>query len=164
MDGDSDGFKHGGFRKAECVREFIGDALRNDDIFGKRSSATVVAAGDAKNPAAVAEIDFAARAIRTTAARNRRIKRDAIAFAPAGDLCAEGCDAAGGFVTHDDGGNAASGRAIVAVHITATNPASSDPDEQFAWSGNGRGEIGNLELPVLGKKHRFHREFRSARP
>lgn len=164
MDGDSDGFKHGGFGKAERVREFIGDALQNDDVFGKRSSAAVIAAGDAENPAAVTEIDFAARTMGTTAARDRRIKRDAIAFAPSGDLCADGGDAAGRFVTHDDGGNAAAGRAIVTVDISARNSASSDPDKQFARSGNGGRKIGNLELPVLGKKHRFHREVRSVRP
>lgn len=62
------------------------------------------------------------------------------------------------------GGNAGAGRAIVTVYITATNAASSDPDERFARSGNGHRKIGNLELPVLGKKHRPHREVRSVRP
>jgi len=92
MHRDGNGLQHGGFRKRELIRQAINDSLWNDDVFGESSGAAIIRAGNAQDLPAVAKIDFSARAIRTSSARNRGIKGDAIAFGPAACLGAEAGD------------------------------------------------------------------------
>src|SRR2546429_4284528 len=68
---DCDGyrFQHGRLGKRKTVRQAIHNSLRNDDVFGERSSATVVGAGNSEDAAVVAEIDFSTSAIAAGLAR-----------------------------------------------------------------------------------------------
>ena len=52
-------------------------------------------------------------------------------FGEACDVCADGGDAAGGFVAHDDRRNAAAGGAVVAVDVAAADAAGGDFNEDF---------------------------------
>ena len=164
MDRDGHSFERGGFGKTESVWKFVGNALRNDDVFGESSRAAVISAGNAKHLAAVAKIDFAAGTIRAGTARNRRIERDAIAFGPTRDLRAKGGDAASRFVAHHDGRDTTAGGSVVAVDVAAADAAGRHVNQEFAATGNRCGKLGNFQTPVLGKKHCFHRDVRSVRP
>src|SRR5437764_9736942 len=111
MNGDGECFEHRGFGERKIFWEGIKDAGRDGDIFGESSSATIVLTRDAKNLAIITEIDFSATARRAFAAIDGGIKSDSIAQRELLDAITEGGDGAGGFVTHDNGRNAAAGRA-----------------------------------------------------
>src|SRR5207253_1708726 len=152
-------FQHGRLGKRKTVRQAIHNSLRNDDVFGERSSATVVGAGNSEDAAVVAEIDFTTNAIPAGSARNCGIEGDAIAFGPAGYLWSSFRDAAGSFMAHHDGRNAAARGAVVTVHITAANAARRHFDQNFAGPRSWVGEIGNLQVTILGKQQGLHTNF-----
>jgi hypothetical protein len=149
VDGDCDGFEHGGFGERQGVWQTMDDARRNGDEFRERAGAAVVGAGDAQDLAIVAEIDLAAAAMLALAAEDGGVEGNAVAFGETLYGTTDGRDFARGFVAHDDWGDAATGGAVVTVDIAAADAAGGDADENFVWSRNGRGEIGNLQLTVL---------------
>ena len=67
------------------------------------------------------------------------VEGDAVAFGESGDVLADGGDASGGFVAHDDRRNAAAGGAVVAVDVAAADAAGGDLDQDFVGSGVGLG-------------------------
>src|SRR5204862_4189032 len=142
-DRDSDRFQHGCFGKRKAVRQAINNSLRNDDIFGEGSRATVVGAGNSEDAAVVAEIDFSTSAIAAVSAGNCGIEGDAIAFGPAGYLRSDSRDVAGSFMAHHDGRNAAAGGTIIAVHVTATNTARRHFDQNLGGSRTWVGNVSN---------------------
>ena len=104
--GDGGGFEHGGFGERKIVGKAMDDARGDDDVFSEGAGATIVAAGDAENLAIVAEIDVTAAAVGAFAAENGGVEGDALADFEGGDAGAEGGNAAGGFVAHDEGRDA----------------------------------------------------------
>src|SRR5205814_2855365 len=161
MHRDGHRFQHGRLGKRKTVRQVINNSLRNDDVFSERSRATVVGTGNSQHAAVVAEIDFSASTIRTSSTRDCGIERDSIAFGPAGYLRTDSRDAAGSFMAHHDGRDAAAGGTVVAVHVAATNAARRHFDQNFAGPGSWVGKIGNLQMTVFGKQQRLHSGFLS---
>jgi hypothetical protein len=128
MDGYGDGFEHGGFGEGEIFRQAVEDARGNGDEFGEGSGATVVAAGDAEDLAVVTEVHVTAEAVGTGAAEDGGVESDTIAWEEIFYGIADCGDDAGGFVSHDDGRNAAAGGAIIAVNIAPADAAGGDTD------------------------------------
>jgi len=156
MDGDGDGFEHGGFGERKIVRQPIKDSRGNGDEFGESSGAAIIAAGNAEDLSAVAKIYVATAAVGTFSAVDGGIEGDAVTGRESFYGAADSGDDTGGFVAHNDGRDAAAGGAVVAVNVAATNAASGDADEDFVWRGSRRGEIGELEILVAGEKESFH--------
>ena len=118
--------------------------------------AAIITARDAKNLAAIAEVYVAAFAVRAFAAINRGIERDAIADGETVHRRTNGGNYPGCFVAHDDGRNAAAGRAVITVNVTAADAARRDADEHFVRRRRRRGKIGEFEILVAGKEKCFH--------
>ncbi len=132
------------------------DARGNRDEFCEGSGAAVVAAGDAEDLAVIAKIHVTAKTIGAGAAVYGGVESDPIAGSETLYSGADGGDDTGGFVSHDDGGNPATGRAIVAVDVTAADAAGGDADEDFVVGGGGHREVGELEIFVGGEEECFH--------
>ncbi len=157
MDGDGDGFEHGGFGEGKIVGQAVEDSRGDGDEFGESSGAAVIAAGNAEDLATIAKIYVAATAIRAFAAVDRGIESDTIT---SGEIFYGGADSGddtGGFVAHDDGGDAAAGGAVVTMNVAAADAAGGDADEDFVGRGSRRGEIGELEILVARQEKGFHR-------
>jgi hypothetical protein len=153
---DGGGFEHRGFGEGEIIGKAMDDARGHGDVFGEGAGAAIVAAGDAENLAIVAEIDVTATAVGAFAAENCRIESDALADFESGNGGAESGDAAGGFVTHDERGDAAAGAAVEAVDVAAADAAGGDFDEDFVGGGLRLWSVGDFEVVVLGEKEGFH--------
>src|SRR6185437_15339327 len=106
---------HGGLFEAEIIRQAIENALRHGDVFRESAVTAIFAARDSEHPAVFAQINFTATAMPTFTARNGGIEGDAVAFFPAGHGRADFGDGPGGFVAHDDRGNAPARAAVHAV-------------------------------------------------
>ena len=74
------------FSKLRDVGQWIDDVPRNRDELRERSVAAVVGARDAQHLAVVAQIDLAAPAEETRAARDGRVEGDAAACAQVLDV------------------------------------------------------------------------------
>ena len=59
-------------------------------------------------------------------------------------------------MAHDDGRNAAAGRAVVAVNVAPADAAGGYANENFAGAGSWIGKLGEFELFVLREQKRFH--------
>jgi len=147
-----DCFEHCGLGEGKIVRQAIEDSRGDGDKFGEGSCAAIVAAGDAENLATVAEIDVAAMAVGTFTAVDSGIECDAIAGRKIFYGAANGGNNSGCFVAHDDGRDAAAGRAVVSMNIAATDAAGCNADEDFVGRGRGRREIRQLEIVVAGQE------------
>jgi len=123
-----DSLKHSGFRKRKGIGKPIDNARGNGDIFSELACTTIVGTGNTENLTTVAKIHFATPTGRTCAAVNSGIKRDAISDSEPSNVFAESSNGSRGFVSHDDGRDSASRRAIVAVNVTATDAAGGDTD------------------------------------
>ena len=132
MECDSYGFEHGSFFVREIVGQPMDDAGGYIDKLGEGAGAPVVAAGDAENFAAIAEIDVATSAVRTFSAINGGVEGDAVALSKSGNIFADICDDPSGFMTHDQRWDATSGGTIVAVHVTAANSAGGDAHQNLS--------------------------------
>ena len=157
VDGDGDGFEHGSFGERKIVGQAIEDSRGDGDEFGEGSGAAIIAAGNAEDLATVAKIYVAATAVGTFAAVDGGIEGDSVAGRESFYGAADGGDDASGFVAHDDGRDAAAGRAVVAVHVAAADAASGDADENLVGRRRWRGEIGELEILVAREEKGFHR-------
>jgi len=157
VDGDGDGFEHGGFGERKTVGQAVEDSRGDGYEFGEGPGAAIVAAGNAEDLAAVAEIYVAAAAVGTFAAVNGGIEGDAIAGHEVFYGVTDRSDDTGGFVTHDDRRDAAAGGAVVTVNVAAANAAGGDADEDFVRRGRGRREFGEFEIAVAGEEKGFHR-------
>ena len=133
VDRDGDGFEHGGFGEGKIVRQAIEDSRGDGDELGESSGAAIVAAGNAEDLSTVAKIYVATVAVGTFAAVDGGIEGDAIAGRESFYGRADGGDDTGGFLTHDDGRDAAAGGAVVTVNVAAADAASGDADEYFVW-------------------------------
>ena len=153
---DGGGFEHRSFGEREIVWQAMDDARGDGDVFGEGAGAAVVAAGDAEDLAIVAEIDVTATAIGAFAAEDGGIEGDALTDFEGGNGGAESGDAAGGFVAHDEWGDAAAGAAVEAVDVAAADAAGGDFDEDFVGGGRGLWSVGDFEVVVLGEKEGFH--------
>jgi len=162
---DGDRFEHCGFGEREIIRQTIDDTRGNDDEFCEGARATIVATRDTEDLTVVAKIYLSTAAKGTGAAENSGIEGDSITFRKIRYALAEGSDDSRGFMAHDNGRNAASGGAIVAVNVAATDATSGDANENFARTGLWLGKIGEFELMVLLEKKSFHAylKFRSNR-
>ena len=67
-------------------------------------------------------------------------------------------DCTGSLMAHDDGRNAAAGRAVVTVHVTAADAAGRDAKQDFVGTWRGRRKIGEFEMLVAGEEKGFHCE------
>jgi hypothetical protein len=101
----------------------VGDARGNGDEFGEGAGAPVFPAGDADDLAPVAEVDLAPETEAARATVDGGIEGDAIAGREVPDSRARLNDDSCRLVPHDDGRNAAAGRAIESVHIAAADAA-----------------------------------------
>lgn len=149
--GDGGGFEHRGFFEREIVGKAMDDAGGHNDELGECTSATVVCARDAEDLAIVAEIDGAAAAVGAFAAEDGGIEGDAVADGEAFGICAQGGDAAGGFVAHDDRWDAAARGAVVAVDVAAADAAGGDFNEDFVGGWSWFGEVGDFQVVVFGE-------------
>jgi len=156
VDGDSDGFEHGGFGERKIVGKAIKDSRGDGDEFGESSGAAVVTAGDSEDLATVAKIYVAAAAVGTFAAINGGVEGDAVARREIFYGGADRGDDAGSFVAHDDGRDAAPGGAVVSVNVTAAYAAGGDADDDLVWCWRRRGEIREFEMAVAGEEESFH--------
>ena len=71
-------------------------------------------------------------------------------------FCADGGDAAGGFVAHYDRRNAATGGAVVAVDVTAADAARRHLNQHFIRERSGLRKISNFQMVVFRKEKSFH--------
>ena len=76
--------------------------LWHSHILGKGTGAAVVAAGNAKHAALVAEVDFPAQAMWTRAAEDGGIESYTVALAEAGDSCTQDGGCSGSLMSHDE--------------------------------------------------------------
>ncbi len=148
--GDGGRFEHCGFGEWKIVGQAVDDARGNDDVFGEGAGAAVVAAGNAEDLAIVAEVDVATFAVGASAAEDGGVEGDALADFEGGDGGAECSDDAGGFVAHDERGDAAAGAAVEAVDVAAADAAGGDFDEDFVGGGFRLRSVGDFEVVVLG--------------
>ena len=162
VDGHRDGFDESGLFVAQLVRKAVDDAARDGDEFGEGAVAAVGTRGNAKHLAVVAEVDLASKAERAAAAVDGGIESHAIAGLKVVDIAAGLGDFAGGFVSHDEGRDAAAGRAIQAVHVAAADAAGANADEHFVGGGLGARQIDDFEGHVLLQEKRFHGDHRNA--
>jgi len=156
VDGDGDGFEHGGFGEGEIIGEGVKDARGDGHEFGEGSGTTVVTAGDAEDLAVVAKIYITTEAVGTGAAVDGGVESDAIAWGEFFYVGADGFDDAGGFVSHDERRDAAAGGAVVAVDIAAADAAGGYADEDFVGRGSRDGKVGEFEIFVGGEEKSFH--------
>ena len=153
---DGDGLDHGGLWIRQAIGERVQDARGYGEKFGERTVLSVFDGSDAHDAAMIAQINFAARAERTRAAGNRRIKGHAMARTPALDARTDGDDFARGLVAHDERRPPSAGRAIPTVDITAADAAGVDAQQHLISRGDGRGKIRKFELGRSGEDERFH--------
>ncbi len=156
VDGDGDGFNHGGVIEGEVGGEFVGDVLGDGDEFGEAAVLAVIKAGDAEDAAVVAEVDVAGAAEGASAAVDGGVEGDAVAGGEMCDGVADGFDDASGFVSHDDGRDASACGAVVAVDVAAADAAGFDADEEVVGTEGGRGHVGDLECAFVGEEEGFH--------
>jgi len=145
VEGDGDGFGEGGVLEGEVVRDAVEDACGEGDFLGEAAVAAVVGAGYAEDFSIRAEVDVSCQAGGAFAAEFGGVEGDAIADVPAGDVVADGGDGSGGFVAHDDGGDAAAGEAVHAVDVAAADAAGAEVDEDLVGSGSGVWEVCPIE-------------------
>src|SRR2546430_7772955 len=137
------------FCKRQIVRQAINDARRNHYVFGKRTSATIIGAGHSENLAVITQVNFAAKTESARAAIDSRIKSYSVVFRKLRDAGPNAGDCPGRLVSHDDRRYTPSRGAIVAVNITATDPASCNPDQKLPRRRCRRGNVRYLQMPVL---------------
>ena len=104
VEGDGDGFEHGGGFEGEVLWEVVADTGGDGEIFGEGSGAAEVRGGNADDLAVVAEVYLAGEAEGAGAAVDGGVEGDTVADFVAGDLGADGGYGSGGLVAHDDGG------------------------------------------------------------
>jgi len=156
VQGDGEGFGHGGVGERDAVGQAIEDAGWNRDILGKSTVLAVFGAGDAEDAAVGAEIDEVGGAEGAIAARYCGIEGCAIADSPAGDIGAEAGDSTGGFVAHDDRGESPAGGAVCTVDVRAANAAGTDTYEHLARAWGGVGDVGVVEAAGGFEDEGFH--------
>src|SRR5262249_17862847 len=132
------------------------DARRDGDVFGKGACALIFRTRNAEDLAVVAKIDLPAKAGRARATVDGRVEGDAVAFRKFGNTGTGGSDDSCGFVSHDNGRNAATGWAIIAVNIAAANAACGDADQNFSGAWLRIGKLGELEVLVVREEQGFH--------
>ena len=89
------------------------------------------------------------------AAVDGRVEGDAVADGEVGNTVADRRNSACGFVAHDDGRNAAAGRAVVTVHIAAADAGMRRPESILRRGGVGR-EVRLLQMLVFGEQQGLH--------
>jgi hypothetical protein len=156
VEGDGNGFEHGGFGEGKLIGETVHDARGDHDIFGEGSCAAIIAARDAQHLAIVAKVDIATQAVGTRAAVNRGVEGDAVAFGKTVHIFADGGDLPSSFVTHHDWGDAATRGTVVAVDVTAADATGRDPNQDFIGCRSGRRKIRDFEVLVFGEEKSFH--------
>ena len=157
VQGDGDGLGEGCLFVGDGVGDGTEDVLRDFDELGKGAVAAVIGAGDAQDVAVGTEIDLAAEAGLAFSAIDGGVEGDAVADFPSGHAVAYVDDLAGGFVSHNDGGNASTGAAVHAVDVRATDAARFDGDEHlFGGYFRIRG-VAEFEFVVSCEGECFHR-------
>ncbi len=156
VEGNGDGFGEGGLFEADLVGDGIENVLGDFDEFGEGSVPPVVVAGDAEDVAVGAEVDLAVFAGFAFSAIDGGVEGDAVADVPIRDRVAGSDDFAGGFVSHDDGGNASTGAAVHAVDVGSADAAGLNGDEDFVGGDLRIGSVAVVELVVGGECEGFH--------
>src|SRR5579875_971263 len=140
MDGNREGFDHGGFREWQVSGQWMDDASRHGYVLGKSSIAPIFGGGDPEHFATLTQVDVAAAAIVALAAINSGVERDGLAFAESLHGGSHGRHAACGLMAHDDGRDAPPGSAIESMNITAANATGLHANEDFVsgWARHGQ--------------------------
>ena len=121
MQGHGHSFEHGSVGEGHLRRKFVDDVGGDGDVFGEGPGAAIFAAGDAGDLAVLAEINFAAETEFALTAVDSGIEGDAVAWRQGNDFGPHGSDSAGGFMSHNNGRNAAAGRAVISVDIASAD-------------------------------------------
>src|SRR5262249_3871604 len=108
---------------AQVGRQPVHNSARHRDVLRESAVTPILAGRDTQYLAIVAEVDIAARAEETLSAVDGRIKGDAIACLQVVDVGADLRDFAGGFVSHHQRRNAASGATVVSMYVAAADAA-----------------------------------------
>src|SRR5947209_16620732 len=130
----------------------VHDVVRYNHELGEGPGPSILGSRDTKDLPGVAQVDITASAVVAPTTGDSGIECDAIAFTNAGHLWSHCLDSSGRFVTHDDRRNAAPGRAVESMHVTAANAACSDPDQNFFRTGSRHGNVDDLQAVVLGEQ------------
>jgi hypothetical protein len=136
--------------KGKIVGKPMSDSRWDSDKLSESPGAPVVSARNAENLAAIAKVYFSAQTTRTSATVNRRIKRDAVARSKITYICTDSFHNAGRFVSHDNGWNAASRGAVIAVNIAAADSACRYANEELVGAERWDRKIGEFKMSVLG--------------
>jgi len=142
-------FEKGGLMKGEIFGKPISNSRRDCHELGEGAGATVIPARNPKNLAAITEVHLSAETTGTSAAINRGIKSDAIAWLEGAYVFAHRIDDSSGFVPHDDWRNAAPGRAVVAVNIAAADSAGGYANQQLVSADSGYGNVRDLKMTIF---------------
>src|SRR5262249_48830652 len=140
-------------RLLEChpVRQLVYDARGNDNVLSKRSMAAIIRAGNAQDLSVIAQVDFTATAEIAGTTEDCGIEGDSITLCNLVHACFNGCNNARCFVSHHDGRNTPSRRAVISMHVTAANSASSNSYQDFVRCRNWGGQVSDFQGTVFGK-------------
>ena len=159
--GDGGRFRERCLDEIESLGHGVDDPLRHDHIFGEGARAAVFGAGDAEDPAVVAEIDIAPAAVKAFAAVFGRIERYAVSGPEARDALADGGDFSRGLMAHDDRRPAPSGGAVHPVDVGAADRGGPDPHEDVGFvPQDGVGNVLVDEFTVFFENEGFHAGLR----
>jgi hypothetical protein len=136
--------------KSEIVGKPMSDSGRDSDELSEGPGTPVVSARNAKDLAAIAKVHLSAQTTRTSSAVNRGVKSDTVARSKITYIVTHAFHNPGRFVPHDNGWNAASGRAVIAVNITAADSTGRYPNEKFIRASIWDWDIGDFETSVFG--------------
>lgn len=156
VEGDGDGFGEGGVLVGKIARDGVEDVFGDADEFGEGPVAAVVAAGDAEDVAIRTEVDLAGEAGGALSAVDGGVEGDAVADLPLPHGGSDLGNFAGGFVSHDDGGNASSRAAVHAVDVGSADATGLHRNEHFVLRDLRVGGVTVFELVVGGEGEGFH--------
>src|SRR5580700_2992573 len=134
----------------------MNNARRHRHELRECSRATVITAGNAQNFSTVAEINLSTQTVRTLPAIHRRVNGDAIAFREAADAFADPGDNARSLMSHDDWGNPAARRSVVAVYIAAADSAGRHSHHDFSSLRLRRSYLREFQSAIFRKQQSFH--------
>src|SRR5207248_2277486 len=113
------------------IRQPVHDTARNRDEFGESPVPAVGAGGDAEHLAIIAEVHFAAPAVKAFAAIDGGIESDALARMQVRDIGAESDHFTGSLVAHHQRRDAAAGFAVHAMDVAAADAAGAYADQDI---------------------------------
>jgi hypothetical protein len=134
----------------------VSDVLWDGDEFCKGTLAAEFVAGDTEDLAVLAQVDRAFAAVVAFATRDGRIESHSVADFEALDVSTDVLDNPGGFVTHDQWGDASTGATIKAVDIASTDPACFDLHQQIRRSAGGDWHFDDLEFFDFREQQSLH--------